>query len=161
MGLGWRHFKLLWFHGIPWNIPWNSMELSHREIKCHQVSWNLLGGRNSKWHQSSMELRGSMRSPNQISKSSMEFHGTWGVPFQMKPGFHGIPWNIPWNSMELYRCQIRCHIGRANSMEIWDYQSNWHQVPMNLFFIFHGTHALPKNMSQSLMELHGIWWLWI
>ena len=26
--------------GIPWNIPWNSMELLYRQIKYHQVPWN-------------------------------------------------------------------------------------------------------------------------
>ena len=64
------------FHGIPWNIPWNSMELWCRQMKYQLVRWNSM--------EYSIEFHGTLVPPNDISPSSMEFHGT----------FQGIPWNF-------------------------------------------------------------------
>ena len=70
------------FHGIPWNIPWNSMELWFRQMKYNLVPWNSM--------EYSMEFHGTLVPPNEISLSSMKFHGI----------FRGIPWNsgtAKWN----------------------------------------------------------------
>ena len=46
-------------------------------------------------------FHGTLQSPNQITWSSMESHGTFKSPFEMTPGFRVLPWNIAWNSIEL------------------------------------------------------------
>ena len=98
-------WNINYFHGIPWNIPWNSMELWCCQMTYHLVLWN------------SMEFHGTLVPPNEVSLSSMEFHGTLRLSFydlfpwtnnrlsfttcfpgQTTQMFHGIPWNIPWNS---------------------------------------------------------------
>ena len=85
------------------------MELSHRQIKCHQVPWISLelGGRHVNWRYGSMEFHGIFHGipcSYDVSKSNITaFHGTWRAPFQIKPGFHGISCNISWNSMEQCR----------------------------------------------------------
>ena len=125
--------KITEFHGIPWNyegavtndtgVPWNSMEYS-------------------------MEFHGTLVPPNDISLSSIEFHGTFhGIPWNSGAAkwhitlFHGIPWNIPWNSMELWCRQMKYHLVLWNSME--------HSME------FHGTLVPPNDISLSSMEFHG------
>ena len=172
MDLAWRHFTWLWFHGIPWNIPWNSMELCLCQIGCHRFWWNCmeLWDYHCNWHQvpldflwifhgtlglpkrmspslmdfqgtsttpfqmtlvplnsmeysmefhgnqplpngtppSSMEFHGTRCPPNEMSPSSTEFHGIRRAPFQMTPGFHGIPWNSPWNFMNSAGAKSNC-----------------------------------------------------
>ena len=80
------------FHGIPWNIPWNSMELWCRQMTYHLVPWNSM--------EHSMEFHGTLVPPNEVSRTSMEFHGTLRSPFygilpwlNFQGIFHGIPWN--------------------------------------------------------------------
>ena len=73
----------------------------------------------------SMEL---LSSQNQISLRSMESHGTRRAQFQMIPGFHGNPWNVPWNFIESLSRKIKCH-----------------QVPWNHF-----------NQQQISVDFHGI-----
>ena len=103
-------WSITYFHGIPWNfeiailwhftlaefprdIPWNSMELWSRQIKkiteFHGIPWNWEGAITNDtgvpWNsmEYSVEFHGALVPPNEISISSMEFHGI----------FHGIPWN--------------------------------------------------------------------
>ena len=87
---------LIWYtscaHGVPMNIPWNSMEF-------HGTFW----------------------SPNLISPSSVELDGILREPFQMLQRFHWIPWNIPWNmswnSVELWSREFNCDQVPSNSIE--------------------------------------------
>ena len=155
------------FHGIPWNIPWNSMELWCHQMTYHLVPWNSM--------EHSMEFHGTLVSPYEVSLSSMEFHGTLRLPFynilpwtstgysmefhetlespnkkspssmgfqgirtaplEMTQGFHGIPWNIPWNSMELWCRQMKYQLVPWNSMEY--------------AMEFHGTLVPPNDISLS------------
>ena len=80
---------------IPWNIPWNTMELCCRQMKYQLVPWNSM--------EYSMEFHGTLVPPNYISLSSMEFHGTFRLSFYSMSCYPGIPWDILWNSVELYR----------------------------------------------------------
>ena len=164
------------FHGIPWNIPWNSMELWYRIMKYNLVPWNSM--------EYSMEFHGTLVPPYEISLSSMEipynfeivilfntmlpwtsmgysmefhvtleslnkkhqssmgFHGFRRAPFQMTQVFHGIPWNIPWNSMELWCRQMKYHLVPWNITEPWD-------------FHFINT-MLPWTSTGYSLEFHGI-----
>ena len=51
------------------------------------------------------------------SPSSKWFHGIRRGSFQMIQVFHGIPWNISWNSMELWYRQLWYNLDPWNSME--------------------------------------------
>ena len=77
------------------NIPWNTMELCCRQMKYQLVPWNSM--------EYSMEFHGTLVPPNDISLSSMEFHGTLTLSFYSMSCYPGIPWDILWNSGELYR----------------------------------------------------------
>ena len=121
------------FHGIPWNIPWNSMELWDCHFMAFYPGWTSKGY--------SMEFHGTLESPNKKSLSSMGFHGIRRAPFQMTQIFHGIPWNIPWKSMELWCRQMTYHLVPWNSME--------HSMK------FHGTLVPPNEVSLSSMQFHG------
>ena len=137
------------FHGTlvpPNDISLSSMERWCRQMKYHLVPWNSMElwdchfmafypGWTSKGY--SMEFHGTLESPNKISPSSMGFHGIRRAPFQMTQIFHGIPWNIPWNSMELWCRQMTYHFHGTpwnipwNSMELWCRQMKYHLVPWN------------------------------
>ena len=134
------------FHGIPWNIPWNSMELWCRQMTYHLAPWNSMEpwhchfmafypGWTSKWY--SMEFQGTLESSNKNSPTSMRFHGIKRAPLQMTQIFHGIPWNIQWNSMELWCRQMTYYLVPWNSME------------------FHGTLVSLNEVSLTFMEFHG------
>ena len=153
------------FHGIPWNIPWNSMELIDISFGGTRVPWN------------SMEY-------------SMEFHGT-PVPFVMAHSyFHGIPWNsvifcleiaewffyllfgdsrVPWHSVEY---SLEDQVKRSwndnlkapwNSKELSDTSFGGTKVPWNVPWnsmeisdmSFGGT-RVPWNSMEYCMEFHGI-----
>ena len=83
------HLAALKFHGIPWNFPWHSTELSDMSFGGTRVPWNSMAY--------SMEFHGTNWYFIWRHQSSMEFHGI----------FHGIPWKpcvisngavlIPWN----------------------------------------------------------------
>ena len=87
------------FHGILWDIPWNSIELWYRQMKYSLVTWNSM--------EYSMEFHGTLVPPNAISLGSKVFHGTLRLSFYSIPCYPGLPWNIPWNSMELWSRQIK------------------------------------------------------
>ena len=137
------------FHGIPWNIPWNSMELWCRQMKYHLVPWNSMVlwdchfmtcypglPRDIPWNSVELWSRQIKKSP-----SSMGFHGIRRAPFQMTQVFNEIQWNITWNSMELWCRQMKYHLvpwnSRKYSME------------------FHGTLVPPNEASLNSMEFHG------
>ena len=146
------------FHGIPWNIPWNSMELWCRQMIYQWVPWNSMGY--------SIEFHGTLVPPNDISLSSMEFHATFhGIPWNFSVAkwsitkFHGIPWNfeiailwhftlagltrdIPWNSVELWCQQIKNHRVPWDSMELGGHHIKWHKY----FMEFHG---IPWNSGAA------------
>ena len=100
-------YSMSYYPGLPWDIPWNSVEIWSRQIKNHRVPWDSMewGGRHYKWH-----------------RCSMEFHG---IPWNSGAAkwninkFHGIPWNIQWNSMELWDRQMNFHLVPWNAMELW------------------------------------------
>ena len=153
-GIPWNFCAAKWhitkFHGIPWKIPWNSMELWCRQMTYHLVPWNSMElwhchfmpfypGWTSKWY--SMEFQGTLESSNKKSTSSMGFHGIKRALLQMTQIFHGIPWNIPWNSMELWCRQMTYHLVPWNSME--------HSMEFN------GTLVPPNDISLCSMEFHG------
>ena len=153
-GIPWNSGAAKWhitkFHGIPWNIAWNSMELWCRRMNYHLVPWNSMElwnchfmafypGWNSTGY--SMEFHGTLESPNKKSPNSMGFHGFRRVPLQMTQVFHGIPWNNPWNSKELWCRQVKYQVVPWNSME---YSME-----------FHGTLVSPNEVSLSSMEFHG------
>ena len=114
-------------------VPWNSMEVWDRHFMAFYPGWTSKGY--------SMEFHGTLDSPNKKSPSSMGFHGIRKAPLQMTQVFHGIPWNIPWNSMELWCHQMTYHLVPWNSME--------HSME------FHGTLVSPYEVSLSSMEFHG------
>ena len=87
------------YPGLSRNIPQNSTEFCSRQIKNHKET-----------------------------PSSMGFHGIRRAPLQMTQVFHGIPCNIPWNSME---CSMEFH--GTEWYVIWR-----HQRSMEFHGIFHG-----------------------
>ena len=126
----------LWCRQMTYHlVPWNSMELWH----CHFMAFYL--GWTSKWY--SMEFQGTLESPNKKSPSSMGFHGIKRASLQMTQIFHGIPWNIQWNSM---------------SMELWCRQMTYYLVPWNSMeysMEFHGTLVPPNEVSLTSLEFPG------
>ena len=127
--LGGRHFKWQVFHGIPWNIPKNSMELWCRQMKYHLVPWNSI--------ECFMEFHGTLAPPNEVSLISMEFHGILRLSCYSMSYYPGLPWDIPWNSMELWCRQMTYHLFPWNSME---HSMEFHE--------FHGTfHGIPWNFG--------------
>ena len=128
-------------------------------------------------------FHGSLVPPNEISLSSMEFHGTLRLSLYSMPCYPGLPWDIPWNSVELYRVakkkspsSMGFHGIRRmplqmtqvihgipwiipwNSMELWCRQMKYQLVPWNSMehsMEFHGTLVPPNDMSLSSMEFHG------
>ena len=101
----------------------------------------------------SMEFHGTLVPPNDISLSSMEFHGT----------FHGTlvpPNEVSLSSMELWDCRfMTCYPGLSrniprNSTEFWSRQIKIHkETPSSMGF--HGISRAPLQMTQVF---HGIPW---
>ena len=130
------------FHGIPSNIPWNSMELWCRQMKYHLVPRNSM----ELWDCHFMACYPGL--PRDIPWNSMEL---WSR--QIKN--HRVPWdsmelgstisndtNIPWNSMELWCRQMKSHLVPWNSMELWD----CHFIQCHVTLDFHGRFpGIPTN----------------
>ena len=136
-------------------VPWNSMEVWDRHFMAFYPGWISKGY--------SMEFHGTLESPNKISPNSMGFHGIRRAPLQMTQVFHGIPWNIPWNSMELWCRQMTYHLAPWNSMVLW----HWHFMAFypgwtskSYSMEFQGTLELSNkkswNSTEHSMEFHGI-----
>ena len=126
------------FHGIQWNIRWKSMELWYREMKYNLVPWNSM--------EYFMEFHGTLVPPNEISLSSMEFHGNLRLLFHTIPCYPVLAWDIPWNSMELWSCQIKNHPVLWDSMELGGRHFKWHKYSMEFHGILHG---IPWNSSTT------------
>ena len=114
-------------------IPWNSGATKCNITQFHGIPWNFeivilintVLSRTSMGY--TMEFRGTLEWPNKKAPSFMGFHGIRRVPLQMTQVFHGIPWNIPWNSMELWCRQMTYHLVPWNSskdlFQSWVYVS--------------------------------------
>ena len=97
-------------------IPWNSGAAKCNITQFHGIPWdfeiviliNSMLSRTSMGN--TMEFRGTLEWPYKKSPSSMGFHGIMRAPLQMTQVFHGIPWNIPWNSMEFWCRQMTYHL---------------------------------------------------
>ena len=144
-------------------------------------------GRHFKWHMCSMEFHGMFHGipwnsvpPNEISLSSVEFHGTLILSFSSIPCYPELSWDIPWNSMGLWSRQIKnptefqviswnTEGAISNDTVVpWNsmaYSMEFHRtlVPPNEIWLssmeysmeFHGTLVLPNEISLSSMEFHG------
>ena len=118
------------FHGIPWNIPWNSMELWCRQMTYQLVPWNSM--------EYSMEFHGTLVPPNDISLSSMEFHGT----------FHGTL--VPPNEVSLSSMEFHGTL-RLSFYDLLPWASKEYSTE------FHGILESPnKKKSPRSMGFHGI-----
>ena len=81
------------FHGIPWNsgaAKWNVTQFQGIPFQMGAIS----KGRHFKWHKCSMEFHGNLVPPDEISISSMEFHGTLRLSFYSIPCYPGLLWII-------------------------------------------------------------------
>ena len=122
------------FHGVPWNIPWNSMELLNRQMKFNLVPWNSM--------EYSMEFHGTSVSPNEISLSSLECLGTLRLSFYSIPCYPGLSWDFPWNSMKIWSRQT---IKKSQGFKWF----HWiRRAPFQMTQVFHGIHGI----------FHGIPW---
>ena len=132
----------------------------------------------------SMEFHGTLVPPNEISFSSMEFHGTLRLSFCSISCYPGLPWDIPWNSMELWSHQMKKSpsskwfhgIRRApfqmtlvfqgipwnipwNSIELWCRQIKWHLIPWNSME-FSDCNFIQYHVSLEVWGIfHGIPWI--
>ena len=153
-------------------VPWNSMEFHGTarvsEIGATQDQWNSMELRvcQFRWHEQFHGIPWNLKCANFADmRSSMEFHGTLGVPIS-------LPRSVPWNSMELGVRQFRWHEQFHgipwNSMELWVHQFRWHEqfhgIPWNFDDMsssmeFHGTLGAPISLTRAVpwnsMESHG------
>ena len=139
------------FRGIPWNIPWNSMNSG-------AAKWHITLFHGIPWH---------------IPRNSMEL-------WCRQMTYHLVPWNIPWNSMELWCRQMTYYLVPWNSMkysmefhgtlvptnevsltsmELWDrhfmaFYPSWNSKGYSMEF--HGTLESPNKKSPSSMGFQGI-----
>ena len=122
------------------------MELWCRQMKYYLVPWNSM--------ECSMEFHGTLAPPNEVSLISMELHGILRLSCDSMSYYPGLPWDIPWNSVENWSRRIKKSpssmgfhgIRRAplpvtqvflgipwnipwNSMELWCRQMTYHLVP--------------------------------
>ena len=136
------------YHLVPWNSMEHSMEFHGTLVPPNEISLSSMEFHFIQCH-ATLDFHGiyhgiqlnSIKWPNKKSPSSMGFHGSRRAPLQMTQVFHGIPWNIPWNSMELWCRQMTYHLVPWNSME--------HSME------FHGTLVPPNEVSLSSMEFDG------
>ena len=136
------------FHGIPWNIPWNSMELWCRQMKYQLVPWNSM--------EYSIEFHGTLVPPNDISLSSMEFHGTLVTPNEVSLSSmelwdcHSMAFYPGWTSkgysIEFWSRQIKNHWVPWDSIELGGHHFKWHKYSMEFHGIFHG---IPWNYGAA------------
>ena len=175
------------FYGIPWSIPWNRFVIwngSHPPTQFHGIPWNSMKFdlAMQKFHEipwnsveCSIEILRDFMS-NQVTISM--FHEiSWNsvISWFAAPEFHGIQWNIPWDSMK-YSMKfhwISCHstfqgtfIDSRNSMEPPNWVRGFHGIPLSLVMdpssIEHlKCHGIPWNFStgyEDSMEFQGVLW---
>ena len=140
----------LWCHRMKYHlVPWNSMELwDCHFMTCYPglpmdipVNTMELWSRQKK-SPSSIGFHGIRRAPFQMTQL---FHGIFhGIPCNSGAAkwnitkFHGIPWNIPWNSMEFWCRQMKYYLVPWNSMEFWDCHVIQCHATLDFHGIFHG-----------------------
>ena len=107
---------------------------------------------------SSMEFHGTLVRPNEISLRSMEFHGTLRLSFYSISCYPGLPWDIPWNSMELCSRQIKNVLIPWDSMEFGGRHFKWHKNSMEFHGIFHGIPWKPCAAKWIITKFQGIPW---
>ena len=66
--------------------------------------------------------------------------------------------NIPWNSMEFIRRQIKCHQVPWNSMELGGRHFKWQQGSMEFHGIFHEILWNSSAAKSNATEFNGIPW---
>ena len=96
-----------------------------------------------------MKFQGIPWNPHTWLRSSMEFHETTEVPWNVE--WHEIPWNSSapkWTITKFHR--IPCH-----SMELWCRQMKYHSVAWNSISNGHHFKRVPFQMTQVF---HGIPW---
>ena len=112
-------------------IPWNSMELGVCQFRWHEQFHGItcksmeLGVCQFRWHEQLHSIPWNLECANFADTgSSIEFHGTWGVPISMTRA-------VPWNSMEIHGTwSVPISLTRAvpfNSMELGVRQCRWHE----------------------------------
>ena len=118
-----QSIKKNWYQKF--TILWNSLEPARNSIKFRGIPWNLLGHK----------------------ESSIEF---LKIPWNL--AFHGIPkqmWQVPWNSMELWKLQLFIKLDIAE----------FHGIPWKFinsqFSLASGSLWLPWNIPWDSMELLG------
>ena len=102
-------------------------------------------------------FHGSLNPPNEISLSSMEFHGTLRLSFYSMSCYPGLPWDIPWiSSIEWPNKKINELLGIPWNKEVVisnDTGVLWNSMEHSMEF--HGTLVPPNEISFSSMEFHG------
>ena len=70
---------------------------------------------------------------SRVARSNItKFHG---IPWNQQDPISNdtmVPWNIPWNSMERWSRQIKCHQIPSNAMELGDRNFKWYQCSIGL-----------------------------
>ena len=116
------------------------MELWCRQMTYHLVPWKSM--------EHSMEFYGTLVPPNEISLSSMEFHGTLSLAF-----YDLLPWTSKEYSTEFHgtlESPNKKIIKKSPKIAI----SN-DTCSMEFHVIFHGSLIPPNEISLSSMEFHG------
>ena len=89
----------------------------------------------------SMKFHGTLESPNKKKSSSSKWlNEIRRASFQMTQGFHGIPWNIPWNSMKHL-----CHLKWRTPYSMGSLGTFFYMVTPVFHGISHGFHGIPWN----------------
>ena len=152
------------FHGIPWNIPWNSMELWYPQIKYnlllatpeyHEIPWNIPCKSKVTWHWTKWQ-----------SQSSMEFHGTkWYFIWRHQSSFR-TPWNsnelgdspfggtrVPWNFMSLHLPWNFCSFMEFHGTSQLGLGIPWNSMEFGYIAEFHEAFKIPWNSMEHLCHL--------
>ena len=143
------------------------MELWCRQMKYHLLLWNSM----ELWESHFMTCYPGL--PRNIPRKSTEL---WSRQIKNHKKNHRDPWDsmelggrhfkwhmfhgIPWNSMELWCCQMQYHLVPWSSMELWD----CHFIQCHATLEFHGIYygilwnsiEWPNKNSPSSMGFHGI-----
>ena len=151
------------FSGIPWNIPWNSMELWCRQMKYHLVpSMELWGCHFNQFHVRSTGL------PWNIPWNYMELWSGQIKNHQDPSDAMGLGWrHFKWHkcsmefhdSMEFHGTLVPPNEISLNSMEFHgtlEFHSMLPWTCMGYSMEFNGTLESPNKKSPSSMGFHGI-----
>ena len=150
--------------GTPWNIPWLSWVAISNVMKIHWIPWNLVIA----------NLNG-IRFPGlqwNFLKKLMEL---WSRHFKFQN--HSIEFHFKWHrqgsmefSMELCRCEVKCHQVPRKSMALvaqfrtapclqgirWNISWNFMELVGGLMkypWKFHGTMKVPCHMTTGFIEI--------